>query len=609
MLCFIIVCFVQNPNFRLVMEEEGRPTREISSVMMTTSGFLSPAREGKLPEARTPITAMDIPTTSTPTIPTHITSTPIPEPRFERKGSKTTREGKKLDKRKEKTNKELFKPFSDEPPAAKKFGSTKDIMRMKAKANQIANAAEAPPKPTLKNPPTKQQSPKAQARAAQREKEKQMQLQMQQQLQQQMLLQQIPFPTPALNLTTPKVVSGTDKVIEGKLSAEPDKSKLNIFKKISKVKEEKIEKVEKIKIKDEVVIESRESSPDLIIDESDNKNCWEKQSSLNNKTPEMTIKIEPVDKPVKTVQTPEINKHNILYDCVTIKQSPRSEKDFLYDDDMSPPGTPSTPKTPEMPNHSPPQKPEKENKRKRKDKSKVSKKNKMPKYSMSPRRKNESFEGELDRPKTPNDPINLVVKDEQGRMSPVYVPPSIPSMFSFFPGLLPGGPGLIPAHNPLFTRLPGMPKHGFGQPAHIPSAMPVLPSFPPAIIKPQPVEEPVEKKPPVVLPLETIIKNEIKEEPDVTLPPKEKHKKDKKDKPKKKNKKDKVKNKSEKKKLKEEKKEKDKEKAKKEKREKKKEKEKEVSVFCVRCVKYYLFILFQRINISFISFYVVKYFI
>ncbi|XP_037091325.1 transcription initiation factor TFIID subunit 3-like [Pollicipes pollicipes] len=35
-------------------EEEGRPMREILSVMMTTSGFISPAREGKLPETRLP---------------------------------------------------------------------------------------------------------------------------------------------------------------------------------------------------------------------------------------------------------------------------------------------------------------------------------------------------------------------------------------------------------------------------------------------------------------------------------------------------------------------------------------------------------------------------
>lgn len=36
-------------------ETEVRLTREITSVMMTTSGFISPAREGKLPDAKTPI--------------------------------------------------------------------------------------------------------------------------------------------------------------------------------------------------------------------------------------------------------------------------------------------------------------------------------------------------------------------------------------------------------------------------------------------------------------------------------------------------------------------------------------------------------------------------
>jgi transcription initiation factor TFIID subunit 3 len=42
------------------MEEEGgRPLREISSVIMTTSGFLSPAREGKLPETKPPVIPAD----------------------------------------------------------------------------------------------------------------------------------------------------------------------------------------------------------------------------------------------------------------------------------------------------------------------------------------------------------------------------------------------------------------------------------------------------------------------------------------------------------------------------------------------------------------------
>lgn len=40
--------------FRLCTEEEGQPMREVTSVFMTPSGFISPAREGKLPEPCAP---------------------------------------------------------------------------------------------------------------------------------------------------------------------------------------------------------------------------------------------------------------------------------------------------------------------------------------------------------------------------------------------------------------------------------------------------------------------------------------------------------------------------------------------------------------------------
>ena len=39
--------------------DDGCPLREISSVMMTSSGFLSPCREGKLPDSRTPHVQQD----------------------------------------------------------------------------------------------------------------------------------------------------------------------------------------------------------------------------------------------------------------------------------------------------------------------------------------------------------------------------------------------------------------------------------------------------------------------------------------------------------------------------------------------------------------------
>lgn len=46
---------------KIKLEEEGRATREITSVMMTTSGFISPAREGKLPETKPPKLADEFP--------------------------------------------------------------------------------------------------------------------------------------------------------------------------------------------------------------------------------------------------------------------------------------------------------------------------------------------------------------------------------------------------------------------------------------------------------------------------------------------------------------------------------------------------------------------
>lgn len=52
------------PNFnesvkRFLVENDLRPTREITSVMMTTSGFISPAREGKLPDSKVPVIVDD----------------------------------------------------------------------------------------------------------------------------------------------------------------------------------------------------------------------------------------------------------------------------------------------------------------------------------------------------------------------------------------------------------------------------------------------------------------------------------------------------------------------------------------------------------------------
>lgn len=491
-----------NKRPRLLIEEEGRPTREISSVMMTTSGFLSPAREGKLPESRTPTSSQEqIAAASMQPNYTTAPSNIIPRG-FEKK--KINKEVKKVDKRKERnSSKELFKPIS----------LIKKIPPKEIKKTGKANQNIPPPPEVLEKPQiTVAKTPKTVAKKGPKQHKEKTQL-------------------PAVTIEKIPLQPVEVKIVDGKLTTEPDKNKLNFFKKISKVKEDKMDKVEK-KMKEEIrpeTSQSRESSPDLIIDESDHK-TWD--HSRNNFPPADIIKEKTKEKPQQDIK---------IYD--TVKNSPRSEKDFAYDDNMSPPGTPLTPKTPEMPTHSPPTR----EKRKKKEKNKsASKKMKLSK-------KSETEVVELDRPKTP-DPINLVKNDP-----PPIIPPQFINHPHFFPAF-PSGPGLIPApfSNPLLPRLPVNFKHGFGQPAHIPAMSNLAPFVPVKI----PEEPPALAQPPTP---------ENKEKEETVVQVKEKHKKDKKDKLKKKSKKDKVKNKSEKKKLKEEKKEKDK--IKKTKKDKKKEKE------------------------------------
>lgn len=97
--------------------------------MMTTSGFLSPAREGKLPEARTPhnpLENMAIASTAKisqppPNLPSAIV------PRADRKiGAKSLKE-----KKKDRIGKELFKPGGD-VVQPKKAASKEQKSRAKA---------------------------------------------------------------------------------------------------------------------------------------------------------------------------------------------------------------------------------------------------------------------------------------------------------------------------------------------------------------------------------------------------------------------------------------------------------------------------------------------
>lgn len=503
------------------MEEEGRPTREISSVMMTTSGFLSPAREGKLPESRTPLTPVEI----APPI-----SQPPPPPPPSEPAKKPTKVVRKVERKKDRIGKELFKP--DE--RIKKPPSMKDIVKLKqmktASATSLAPVQNAPLNmvlngdlrisPIINNKPAHSNAKLNKALVAARQKTEKLNT----------TITPIPM-RPTQNFHPP-----ANDIHVDKLFTEPDKKKVNILKKISNVKDKSENKLLK-QLKEEKM-EQRSHSPALVID--DKVDTPPKVPHISN---DITIELVPCP--------PVVNE--------------KPERHYF---DESPPGTPSTPKTPEMISQSPPLQREK---RKRKDKSKVKKVQKTTPPVID---SDEIIDIMVDRPKTPE----VTVKPE----TPLPPPPTPQMAFPFMRNFC--GPGLIPPlNNPLYQPLP-FPQfmHGFGQNPYMPP--PHLPPFlqPP---KPEELLQKVQEKlpPPITIDEEEEEEEDTQQQqqqpeleesspPPAQSKPEKKtkeHKKDKKDKTKKKSKKDKTKSKAEKKKLKEER----KEKLKKEKKEKRKEKE------------------------------------
>lgn len=325
--------------------EEGRPLREIHSVMMTTSGFLSPAREGKLPEARTPQQARSDspPPSSYPMVP--------PELKCEKKPkklvSKKDAEERKLDKENKKKDraKELFKPDKIDDSKVKKLAGMKELAKLKAlkpgggKAQAgLAGPSARPLTPKL-SPPKPANSPKP---------------------------PKVTQPKTKVEKSEPSnAASGLEKKDDNvdKLPSEPDKQKLNIFKKISKPRDDKEKELSDNKYKN---LDSRESSPGLVIDENNEK--------LNRRH---EAESKPEEK--KTPHTPDVHNQPDSGDLTGL-QSPSS--DVYMFDDMSPPGTPSTPKTPEL---NVPVLNDQKKKRKEKGKKKETK-SKSPKQCISPKK-------------------------------------------------------------------------------------------------------------------------------------------------------------------------------------------------------------------------------
>ncbi|XP_054011297.1 transcription initiation factor TFIID subunit 3-like isoform X2 [Hylaeus anthracinus] len=409
---------------RVKVLEEGRPLREIHSVMMTTSGFLSPAREGKLPEARTPHqTRSDSPQPSSyPMVP--------PELKYDKKPKKIMKKGGledgKVDKENKKKNraKELFKPNKVDDNKIKKLAGMKELAKLKplkpgGGKSQSPASSSRPSTPKLLTPKTAG-SPKLAKKAEPKIKTEKV-----------------------VDLTggSPPTERKEDNI--DKLPSEPDKQKLNIFKKISKPREDKDKDMsEQHKYKE---LDSRESSPGLIIDEN-----IEKQAVRNDAD---------VKEEKKAPHTPDVHLQPDGGELIDL-QSPGS--DVYMFDDMSPPGTPSTPKTPEL--NMPTTPTDHKKKRKEKISKKKEVKSRSPKHCSSPKKtklSNDVVELDtMDRPKTPQAP------EPQFSKEPSF-PPTLP--FPFF-STFPPAPGLIP--HPMFPRFP-MPI-GRGGPGPHP-AMPNLP--------------------------------------------------------------------------------------------------------------------------------------
>lgn len=194
-----------------------RRLREISSVVMTTSGFLSPSREGKLPESR----LMPFPnfkvnssqaSSSYPTVPPEVKGEHLQQ--YNKKSSQKTSNNFK-DKGKnivDSLNGNSINNNKNEDSKVRKLGNVKETSKFKAlKTGAIKESSQGP---RLKKPPKIKDKSKLS------------------------VLNTI-FDKPIQASTSHSKYSKTPLCDSEKLTTEPDKQKLNIFKKISKVKEDK----------------------------------------------------------------------------------------------------------------------------------------------------------------------------------------------------------------------------------------------------------------------------------------------------------------------------------------------------------------------------------
>jgi transcription initiation factor TFIID subunit 3 len=248
-----------------------------------------------------------------------------------------------------------------------------------------------------------------------------------------------------------------------KLPIDPDNQKLNIFKK-------------RAKVKDDVVKNSRESSPCLTITEVPQLKQEESRRNTNYDNV-----IDSVLKEPKTSSNKPPKNKNASSSCSSFLQIEMVvEEEVILSDTFSPPHTPSAPKTPEILSKAD-RMAEKRRKREKKQK------NRPPKDAGMVIEEevidDDIMDGEIiDRPKTPEGPM----------------PPLFPPFMSIFPA-----PGLIPPPPLTSPLLSGLPFPG-NEASH--PAMPNMPMPPASFMQPKSEPEP---EPPAAEVMEEVVETEL----------------------------------------------------------------------------------------------------
>lgn len=497
---------------KMSFEDEVRPIREITSVIMTTSGFISPAREGKLPESKAPHIAPEykqIVPPPAPSVSTFIKQQQQNQNNQQLLNVAPSSSEKKLEKKFKKKNHDKEKKKLKKADAVKEEPASPFLLNPMAIMNQPSSvplSIESPPKSAKKvnekkllKMPKKHKMKKNQPMPGELfqvlPKTKRDKLEKQRKLMQEinnesMLKMDLPpknlpiqqpvqahsFLTGSLSLSgslhdsmhpfplfsSPSAMSAP--LIDGKLSTEPDKQKLNIFKKISSSAKSKDDYGNTSKYNQPPLDFSSPQKfdrPDLAHHLMDNM-LHNRKAFLSHHNNNLIVFLlhflAHTSSKKNKLPKPQINEEMPLNMSMS-RQTVSSSDSMFSMEDLSMPRTPNFPRTPEMKRESASKKKRKEKKEKKgKDVGNFQEMgNFLHKLQDSGDQSNNFLSSPPDLAQTMLLQAKIAGLQSQNLLFP-------------FPNLVfPPGPGLIPSHPSLFQQFnPMQQQYPFGRPNKVP---------------------------------------------------------------------------------------------------------------------------------------------